>query len=291
MQEQSRQTYNREDKSKPFQSTRVRDATPDLFDPKRPRLGRRESEPHSAEVSYLYDVLRTNFPDDRVMWDLHHYFQIKNEKIDLQFDISYFRDLKVPYSLSSYHASRFQNRVPTMVINVFSKSTWRADIGEHVDYCKLLKIPIYVVFPAYYVTSAIYKPPFLRAYILQPSGEYKIQELREISMEEGEKSNPDAVIDVSDIVPFRLGLLKRKKKHEGDLALYRVILLDPQKFVILPTTSEKEKEKADKEKERADKEKERADKEKERADKEKERADKAERKIVELESKIKKLNP
>ncbi|MHA1765802.1 MAG: hypothetical protein ACTSVK_06020, partial [Promethearchaeota archaeon] len=76
MQEQSRQTYNREDKSKPFQSTRVRDATPDLFDPKRPRLGRRESEPHSAEVSYLYDVLRTNFPDDRVMWDLHHYFQI-----------------------------------------------------------------------------------------------------------------------------------------------------------------------------------------------------------------------
>ena len=275
MQEQSQKVYNREDKSKPFRSTRVSDAPPDLFDPNQPRLGRRESEPHSAEISYLFDVLQTNFQEDRVMWDLHHYFKSKNEKIDLQFDISYFRGLKIPYSLSSYHASRFENRVPTMVINVFSKSTWRADVGEHVDYCKLLKIPIYIVFPAYHVTSTIYKPPFLRAYILQPSGEYIIHDLREITISEGEKSNPDAIIDISDVVPFRLGLLKRKKKHEGDLALYRVILLDSQKFEILNTKSEKERA--------------RADKEKERADKEKERADNAEKKNLKLEKKIKKM--
>ncbi len=275
MQEQSQKVYNREDKSKPFRSTRVRDAPPDLFDPNQPRLGRRESEPHSAEVSYLFDVLQTNFQEDRVMWDLHHYFESKDGKIDLQFDISFFKDLKIPYSLSSYHASRFQNRVPTMVINVFSKSTWRADVGEHVDYCKLLKIPIYIVFPAYHVTSAIYKPPFLRAYILQPTGEYEIHELRELTINEGEKTNPDAIINVGDVVPFRLGLLKRKKKHEGDLALYRVILLDSHKFEILNTESEKERA--------------RAEREKERAEREKERADNAEKKISELEKKIKKL--
>ena len=30
-----------------------------------PRLGRRESEPHSLNVSYIHDVLSVNFPQDR----------------------------------------------------------------------------------------------------------------------------------------------------------------------------------------------------------------------------------
>src|SRR5271157_3610046 len=48
---------------------------PDL-DPSLPRIGRRESEPHSAEVSYLHDVLEANFEGSRVFWDLHHYFPL-----------------------------------------------------------------------------------------------------------------------------------------------------------------------------------------------------------------------
>ncbi len=103
------------------------------YDPLVPRLGRRESEPHAAEVSYLYDVLSTNFPDDRATWDLHHYFTFEGEEIDIQFDISFFRGFKVPYPISSYRASEYQNRVPTLAINVLSKSTWRVDLSVTLD--------------------------------------------------------------------------------------------------------------------------------------------------------------
>ncbi|MHA1370170.1 MAG: hypothetical protein ACTSRA_10700, partial [Promethearchaeota archaeon] len=33
-----------------------------------PRLGRRESEPHSAEINYMHDVFTTNYPGGRVLW-------------------------------------------------------------------------------------------------------------------------------------------------------------------------------------------------------------------------------
>jgi len=63
----------------------------DIEDPyKKPRLGRRESEPQSEDITYLYDVLMTNFPNSRALWDLHHYFLINGNEIDLQFDISFF---------------------------------------------------------------------------------------------------------------------------------------------------------------------------------------------------------
>ncbi|MGV9206432.1 MAG: hypothetical protein ACOC44_20690, partial [Promethearchaeia archaeon] len=253
-----------------FVSTKHRDAEPDTFDPNKPRLGRRESEPHSAEITYLYDVLTTNFPDDRTMWDLHHYFKKETTKIDVQFDISYFRGLKIPFTLSSYRADDFNKKVPTMAINILSKSTWRSDIAEKADFCRILEIPIYIVFPPYNVTINIYKPPYLRVYILQENGEYKMHELREtlgitsgqwnkdyILQENGEYKmhelretlgitsgqwNKDAVIDVSHIVPFRLGLRKRKQRHHGDKSLYRLVLIDPESDKILPTESEKKDE-------------------------------------------------
>ena len=46
-----------------------------------PRLGRRESEPHSFEITRIYDILATNFKDDRTIWDLHHYFEKDGEKL------------------------------------------------------------------------------------------------------------------------------------------------------------------------------------------------------------------
>ncbi len=118
---------------KSFVSTRHQDADADNFDPTTPRLGRRESEPHSVEISYLYDVIRTNFQEVRTVWDLHHYFKKGGLDIDIQFDISYFRDLKIPYTLSSYHADEFDNRGPNMAVNILSKSTWRSDLLEKVD--------------------------------------------------------------------------------------------------------------------------------------------------------------
>ena len=47
--------------------SRIDDRTSDLFDPNKPRLGRRESEPHSLEVTYIHDVLTTNFPEGRAV--------------------------------------------------------------------------------------------------------------------------------------------------------------------------------------------------------------------------------
>ena len=106
-------------------------------------------------------------------------------------------------------------------------------------------------------------------------------ELRNATID-GEARNQDAIIDVSNIVPFRLGLEKRPVRHESDSPLYRLILLHPERFVVLPTEAEKERE-------RAEKERERAEKEKERAEKEKERAEKAEQRASELEEEVGKL--
>ncbi len=89
---------------KPFRSTRHEKAAIELAKQQpgpTPRLGRRDSEPHSSEISYLHDVLTTNFPNDRTIWDFHHYFIVDDEKIDLQFDISYFRGLQIDTELPS----------------------------------------------------------------------------------------------------------------------------------------------------------------------------------------------
>ncbi len=223
------------------------------YDPSIPRLGRRESEPHAAEVSYLYDVLWTNFPEDRVTWDLHHYFTFEGEEIDIQFDISYFRGFKLPSPISSYRASEHQNRVPTLAINVLSKSTWRVDLSDTLDYCQLLKIPLYVVFSPYHVATRPYKPPFLRCYILQGDGTYQVQELRVITMKEQGTISPDAFLDVSIVVPFRLGLLERQVKLEHGLPLYRLIALHPTKPEVYLSQTGQARAEADKARAEVDK--------------------------------------
>ncbi|MHA1674824.1 MAG: hypothetical protein ACTSYI_14510, partial [Promethearchaeota archaeon] len=103
------------------------------------------------------------------------------------------------------------------------------------------------------------------------------------------KENDENIIDLRPILPFRLGLEKLKKKHEGELDLYRVIIIKPEILEIFPTRTKQESVRANQEKERADQEKERADQEKERADQEKTRADQAEQEISELEIKLKQL--
>ena len=227
--------------------TRIKEAHPPEYDPKVPRLGRRESEPHSAVITYLFDVLRTNFPNDRVTWDLHHYFSIPelDLQLDIQFDISYFRDLSIPYELPSYNAAVYDNKVPTMAVNVLSKSTWKIDIGEHLDLCKAIKIPVYVVFSAYNVATKLYRPPFLRVYFLQEDGEYRTEELREITIDTEEKQNPDALIDLSPLLPFRLGIMQRKVKFKGAKPTFHMILVKPESMETFPTSLEKETARAE----------------------------------------------
>lgn len=251
--------------------TRIDNAPPDLYDPDAPRLGRRESEPHSAEVSYMHDVLNTNFPNSRTIWDLYHYFigkqgTLKGEEIDIQFDISFFKDLRIPYTLSSYKAQEHNGKTPDLVINVLSKSTWRNDLSEVVDKCKDLEIPVYVVFSPYKVTTKIYHPPFLRAYILQENNNYKQEELDQITLEEGEAINEEKIINLKDKLPFSLGLMKLKRTHKGKQNLYRLAFIDPSVPRVYPTELEKkleDKDKAIEEKDKAIEEKDKTIEEKE----------------------------
>ena len=220
------------------------------------------------------------------MWDLHHYFNLDESELDIQFDITFFRDFSIPYLLSSYKAADFGNRLPTMAINVLSKRTWQADIGEHVDACRALKIPLYVVFSPYYAARQSYTPPFLRIYQLTSIGDYTVRELRQTTMQEGGTINIDNVLDAGDLVPFKFGLMELQQKYEKGKPVYRLILIDREELRVLPTRADQEKERADQEKERADQEKECADQEKERGDQEKERADAAEARIHELEDTV-----
>lgn len=259
---------NQQSPSIPFRSTRHDNFPPDPFDPNQPRLGRRESEPHSIEITHIYDVLTSNFPKDRVMGDLHHYLIFEGQEVDLQFDISLFRDFSIPYTLSSYKAKNFGNKVPTLAINVLSKSTWRADLSDIAEFAKGLKIPVFIAYGAYNVTTAVFKPPFVRAYILQTNETYISKEIRMIGGKEGEEFDPpnESIIDLSPHVPFRITLIERLQKHEGDVPTYQLELLEVKRKVKLKTHLEMTREKLAEEKTRADAEKTRADAEKTRAD-------------------------
>jgi hypothetical protein len=126
-----------------------------------------------------------------------------------------------------------------MAINILSSSTWRSDLAEKLDYCRLLKIPLYIVFPPYHVASNLYKPPFVRAYILQDDGTYQIKELHQVLNVEPGRWIFDEIIDVTEIVPFRVGLKKRKQKHQGLEPLYRIVLIKADKDEVLLTELEK----------------------------------------------------
>ncbi|WP_457559442.1 hypothetical protein [Candidatus Harpocratesius sp.] len=269
----------------------------------KPRLGRRESEPHSANISYIYDVLNTNFPEHRVIWDLHHYFYVENEKIDIQFDISFFLNLKIDYQLSSYNAEKFNKRVPDVAINILSKSTWHNDLLENVALCERLHIKYYIVYFSYEVSTKFYPPPFLRVYYLDENSRYKYKDLTKIMFDKGKLLDSTAKIQLSPDLPFDVALECITKKYDNKKPIYKIIFLKPntedqfltekeiekQRADVEKKRADEEKQRADEEKKRADKEKQRADEEKKRADKEKQRADEEKKRAEMAEALVKKL--
>nr|MDO8085893.1 hypothetical protein [Candidatus Sigynarchaeum springense] len=225
---------------------------PDTFDQSQPRIGRRESEPHSLEVAYLHDVLSTNFPQHHALLDLHHYFQNGGDEVDVQFDISFFLDFSVPYTLSSYRASDYQDKIPVLAINIMSKSTWRADLSENLDLCKLLHIPIYVVFTPFDVATKIYRPPFVRVYLLQADGNYIIKEQRNSCIDKDGRILEKNLVDLGSIVPFRLGIEQLRDLHEKVQNRYRLVLVRLDSPERIHTRLEQEKQRAEQEKQRAE---------------------------------------
>ncbi|NMC06502.1 MAG: hypothetical protein GYA24_14895 [Candidatus Lokiarchaeota archaeon] len=257
-----------QDKSKEIVSTRVFNAEPDEYDPSQPRIGRRESEPHSTEITYIHDVLKTNFPQHHPLWDLHHYFEHEGEDIDVQFDISFFLNYSIPTTLSSYHAAEHGNRVPDLAINILSKSTWRSDFSENLEYARLLKIPVYAVFAPFDVATRPYQPPFARAYLLQGDGSYRFIDLR-TAIPEARSSAPfpqQDQLDTGTLLPFNFGLVKLEKTHEKQKPLFRLVLIDKETSRMFLSKVELQERKIEQEKQRAEQEKQRAEQEKQRAE-------------------------
>ena len=254
-----------------------------------PRLGRRESEPHSYQITNLFDILTTNFPENRTFWDLHHYFNVEGDVIDIQFDISYFRNLKVPYSISSYRAEKYNNRVPDMAINILSKSTYNKDIGETLEICERLKIPIYIVFSTFNFSINTYKPPFLNVYILQEDELYKKYILRKESFNEKGELIKENLIDLSEKLPFKVGIKKTTKVYEDGTRIYDLVLLNSKTLEIYKSEKEILKERAENAEERAKNAEERAKNAEERAKNAEERAKKEKEKADKLEQIIKEM--
>ncbi len=234
-------------------SERIRAADPDTFDPSKPRIGRRESEPHSLEVGYIHDVLVSNFPEHHALLDLHHYFQLNGDEYDLVFDVSFFMHFSLPYTLSSYRAREFQDRKPTMAINILSRSTWRGDLSDILDTCKLLEIPIYLVFFPFDVASKVYQPPFARAYQRMDDGAYSEQELRTVCIDTSGEINEKQLLDFNHAVPFRVGIEELDGKHENMKKRYRLVFVKTDTAERLLSAKDQEKTRADQEKTRADK--------------------------------------
>lgn len=206
-----------------------------------PRLGRRESEPHSHKINYLHDVLSTNFPDDRTFWDLHHYFDLDGDPVDLQFDISYFRGLKFPDQVSSFRSDDFEGLVPTMAINILSSSTYNSDLGLTAQTCQELGIPVYVIFSDHIFRPKAVKAPFLKI-IYNDGGRYQMAELHEPCCRKGGEIDPSHVLDVRpDLLPFKFGIMELEVKYwkKGKrYPLYQLVLIDRDTGEPLKTKSE-----------------------------------------------------
>jgi hypothetical protein len=184
----------------------------------------------------------------------------EEEEIDIQFDISFFLNFHIPYRLSSYRATEFDNRIPQMAINVLSKSTWKSDLSENLECVRAMKIPIYLVFAPFHVASRFYAPPFVRVYLLQQDGTYIEKDLHQVSNISNGKIESNSIIDLEGRVPFHIGLVRLDKMHEKDKELYRLVLVDPKQLTIYPTKTEKAELLAYEEKQRADAEKQKSDK-------------------------------
>ncbi|MHA1369489.1 MAG: hypothetical protein ACTSWN_14320 [Promethearchaeota archaeon] len=203
-----------------------------------PRLGRRESEPHSEEVNYIHDILESNYPDGRVFWDLHHYFGYRGQILDILFDISFFKDFKLDTDLDSYDASYFNNRKPDMAINILSKSTWRDDIGLHMEICRIVGIPRYIIFLPHLIEGFPFLPPFLRVYYLIDDGNYHIKELTALSIKRSGELVKKNFLDISPVLPLKVGLMEKERLCFPNYTEYRLIFLNTDTGELLKTKLE-----------------------------------------------------
>ncbi|MHA1394985.1 MAG: hypothetical protein ACTSRZ_15880 [Promethearchaeota archaeon] len=149
---------------------------------------------------------------------------------------------------------------------------------------ELLKIPIYIIFSSFYFNIDLYKPPFLRAYILDKSGDYKIRTLKNVSIDENGNLIKQNLIDLRPHLSFMVGIKRSDIKHETNTYNYNMIILDAETLKPYKTNLEilrekceqvrKEREEIEKELEQKRKEREEIEKELEQKRKEREEIEK-----------------
>jgi hypothetical protein len=208
-----------------------------------PRIRRREGEPYSLEINYLWDVLHTNFPNHRVLLDLPHCFRQGTKRIDIQLDLSFFLNLSIPEKINSFDSSDFDYRIPELAINILTKATWRVDLVDNFEKCRKIKIPYYVVFFAYPIKNEIYPYPLLRLYKMNNDGRYTTQDLTDLAIDNDVIVSQTAFLDCEPL-PFRIGLAKIPETFIGGKPLYRMILLKKNIFEVYNTKAELAESKA-----------------------------------------------
>lgn len=221
------------------------------------RHGRRETEPQAAEITFLYKVLHAYFPESRTITDLRHFYPYKNTIITDMFDVAFFWNLQIPYPLEEYHAQRFGNKKPTMILNIPSARTWKRDFDARKEMCQKIGISVYILFIAYPFKDMPYIPPYLEVNFLpkkdrvnssssssSTSKTFEKIVLQEVFADEEKDYSPEdyqittrpyrrQMIDAKGILPFNFALTKRAVIFDGDRPLFRLHLIDPDSREIL----------------------------------------------------------
>lgn len=213
------------------------------FEDQPQRNGRRESEPHSFEVTYLFKITYFHFPESRIITDLHHFFRLNGKVLDLLFDVTYYPGLKIPHWLEEFDSAKYGNRVPEMVINVLSMRTWKKDCTETVKKCHALRIPIYMYFTPYDVAPDLHQPPYLKVYMLDENMDYKAFTIKEYAAKEGEAGfDLEKMVSLAPRLYLAVGLELLERKMKGGTDRCRLFFVDLTENVRLKTELEMLKE-------------------------------------------------
>jgi len=203
-----------------------------------PRLGRRDSMPHTNHIEYIRSVLKKNFPNDTTISDLWHYFQVEMQEEKFIPDIAFYETFKLDRDLKSYKSIEHGNKIPLLIINMMSQSTWKNDVSEIVKKCLKVKIPFYIVYTMYSIKVDEYEPPFLRIYeYKEEKNDYEIIEIRRYAKYEESEMIEEKNLYYNEKLPFRVGLEKILNIIEGERES-RILIVDKKELKKL--LSEKE---------------------------------------------------
>jgi hypothetical protein len=185
--------------------------------------------------------------------ELHHYFEVGGDTIDIAFDVSCIPNADIPERLSSYTAADHGRVVPLVAINILSKSTWHRDIYQHSEECREVGIRHYVVFSPYHIGGRRLQPPLLRLYSNETQQSVRVVDVHRTYS----PSEPETILEIPG-TPFRFAAIPREERGQGGISLYRLIVLSNQSESLL-TNAEQAQQRAEQAQQRAEQAQQRAE--------------------------------